>query len=229
MSEMCKWLHEQLLPLPAYRFPFDLDELPDNGIYFFYEKGEIWGHGGDQPRIVRVGSHTGQGNLRSRISETYLLDERGLSLGSLNAKPADRSIFRKNLGRALLNRDRDEYLHVWEIDFTPRQNRERFRHLRDMEKEKGLEQAISALLRDWFCFRVIAVESPTERAELEKRLVGTLAGCEVCAPSESWLGRSSPERKIRDGKLWQVQNLKAGPLGASDKEAVLQAINATRA
>jgi len=56
MSELCKRLHEQLEQLPLIRYPFKLDQLPENGIYFFYEDGEIWGHGGDKPRIVRVGT-----------------------------------------------------------------------------------------------------------------------------------------------------------------------------
>ena len=228
MPELCRWLHEQLSQLPAHSFPFDLEELPENGIYFFYEKGEIWGHGGDEPKIVRIGSHRGQGNLRSRISETYLLDERRLGFGRENAKPADRSIFRKNLGRALLNRAADHYLQIWEIDFTTRRNRDGFRQLRDMVEERRLEESISTLLRDRFSFRVIAVEAPTERKELEKRLIGTIAECELCRPSRTWLGRHSPKTKIREGNLWQMQNLRADPLGPSDEEAVLRAIDLTR-
>ena len=229
MSELCKWLHEQLDQLSMITHPFNLEDLPQNGIYFFYEEAEVWGHGSDEPRIVRIGSHRGQGNLRSRISETYLLDERRLSFGSENAKPADRSIFRKNLGRALLNRDGDDYLEVWEIDFTPTEDRERYRHLRDIEKEKRLEEAISGLLRNRFSFRVIAVDSPAERRDLEKRRICSVARCSLCRPSCDWLGRSSPERKIRDGKLWQVQNLKGHPLEAGDKEPVVLAINSTKA
>ena len=229
MSELCRWLHDQLSQLPMFRFPFHVDDLPQNGIYFFYEEGEVGGHGSDEPRIVRIGSHRGQGNLRSRISETYLLDERRLGFGPDNAKPADRSIFRKNLGRALLNRAGDDYLKIWEIDFTTRRNRDRFRQLRDMEEELRLEESISRLLRDWFSFRVIAAHNQTERRELEKRLIGTVANCELCKPSQNWLGRFSPEPKIRVGNLWQVQHIKGHPVSASDKEGVLRAINSTRA
>ena len=229
MSDICKWLHEQLEQLPLMTHPFIMGCVPQNGIYFFCEQGEAWGHGGNEPRIIRIGSHTGQDNLRTRISETYLLDERKLSFAGDKPKPADRSIFRKNLGRALLNRAGDDYLKVWEIDFTARRNRERFRHLRDMKKEKGLERDISALLRDGFSFTAVAVESAAERRQLEKHLIGTLADCELCRTSRNWLGRFSPKKKIREGNLWQVQNLKAGPLGASDREAVLRAIHLTRA
>jgi hypothetical protein len=117
-------LHEQLEQLPLIRYPFKLDQLPENGIYFFYEDGEIWGHGGDKPRIVRVGTHR-DGNFRSRISEHYLLNESWMDFDENKPKPSDRSIFRKNIGRALLNKDKDSYLQIWNIDFTISKNRER--------------------------------------------------------------------------------------------------------
>lgn len=114
MSELCKWLHEQLERLPIIRFPFELEKLPENGIYFFYEDGEVWGHGGNNTRIVRIGTHRGK-NFRSRINEHFLLDESKMNFDKSKPKPSDRSIFRKNIGRALLNKHSDDYLEVWEI------------------------------------------------------------------------------------------------------------------
>jgi hypothetical protein len=63
-----------------------------NGIYVLFERGEECHDGG---RIVRVGTHTGDGQLRSRMLQHFVNENK------------DRSIFRKNIGRALLNRDRD--------------------------------------------------------------------------------------------------------------------------
>ncbi len=119
MSERCEWLHRQLESLPVVRYPFRLDQLPDNGIYAFYQSGEIWGHGGDSPRIVRIGTHR-DGNFRSRIKDHYRLNAPRLVLDRNKPTPKDRSIFRKNLGRALLNERNDPYLGVWELDFTTR-------------------------------------------------------------------------------------------------------------
>ncbi len=82
MSENCKWLHIQLEQITVIKFPFKLEDLPENGIYFFYEDGEIWGHGGIKPRIVRIGTHK-DGNFRSRIKEHYLLDESKMNFGSM--------------------------------------------------------------------------------------------------------------------------------------------------
>ena len=90
------------------------------GFNFFYEEGENSDHGDgiSRSRIVRIGTHK-ENNFRSRISEHFLLNELKMEFTQINPKPSDRSIFRKNIGRALLNMQRDfDYLRVWEIDFT---------------------------------------------------------------------------------------------------------------
>jgi len=65
----------------------------------FYEDGEVWGHGGDKLRIVRVGTHRG-GSLRNRIAEHYLLGkyERQMYFDRNRPKPSDRSILGRILG-----------------------------------------------------------------------------------------------------------------------------------
>ena len=115
--DLCEWLHRSLDARPLFSCPFDLKALPLNGIYFFYEKGEGCNHEGTRPRIVRVGTHR-DGNFQSRIAEHFLLDERKMSFTQDQPAPHERSIFRKNIGRALLNRAGDPYLSVWEMDFT---------------------------------------------------------------------------------------------------------------
>jgi hypothetical protein len=61
-------------------------------------------------------------------------------------KPSDRSIFRKNLGRAILNRDRSNYLNMWETDFTDRENRIEKGHKRIIELERKVEERITKLV-----------------------------------------------------------------------------------
>ena len=230
MSELCKWLHEQLEQLPLIRYPFKLDQLPENGIYFFYEDGEFWGLGGDKPRIVRVGTHR-DGNFRSRISEHYLLNESWMDFDENKSKPSDRSIFRKNIGRALLNKDKDSYLQIWNIDFTISKNRERWRTKRNIKKEKEVEEKITKILREKFSFRFIILEEQSKRMGnkgLESSLIGTLAHCKLCEPSANWLGKYSPVQKIKEGKLWLVQHLEAEPINENDKEVILNAIRKTK-
>lgn len=222
MSESCKWLHEQLEQLPIIKFPFTIEQLPENGIYFFYENGEIWGHGGNKPRIVRIGTSK-DGNFRSRIKEHYLLDESKMNFDKDKPKPSDRSIFRKHIGRALLNRHKDDYLQIWNIDFMKKENRKSLGHKRNIDKEKRIESKITRILRERFSFRFIMIDTQIERMGskgLEKRLIGTIANCKLCKSSDNWLGKYAPKKqiKIKESGLWLVQHLKANGINENDKK-----------
>jgi hypothetical protein len=231
MSELCKWLHERLDSLPVVSFPFAIEKLPRNGIYFFYENGEDWGHGGTKPRIVRIGTAR-DGNFRSRISEHFLLDERKMQFDTSRAAPHERSIFRKNIGLALLNREHDPYMKVWEKDLTSRQARDEWSSRRNINKEKHIEGEITQILRKTFSFRFLVMDSQAQRmgkTGLESPLIGSVAHCEECRPSDLWLGRYSPKPKISAGKLWLVQYLSSSPLSASDQSLVIDGISQTEA
>lgn len=117
---VCEALHEWANSLPALRFPFADATIPLNGIYVLFEHGEV-AHGTN--RIVRVGTHTGTGQLRSRLRQHFLVENK------------DRSIFRKNIGRALLNRDHDPFLPIWELDRTSRLAREARHQLRSPDRD----------------------------------------------------------------------------------------------
>ena len=211
-------MHEQLEQVPIIKFPFKVEQLPENGIYFFYEKDEIWGHDGNKPRIVRIGTSK-DGNFRSRIKEHYLLDESKMNFDQNKSKPSDKSIFRKNIGRVLLNKDKDDYLKIWNINFTTKKNREEYRDRRDIPKEKKIELEITRILRENFSFRFIIVGKQIERMGskgLEKRLIGTIANCKLCKPSNNWLGKYSPKKQIKESGLWLVQHLKASGINEND-------------
>lgn len=120
-DDLCNAVHQAARALPRIAYAFERSCLPRNGIYLFFEAGESDGHTGDE-RIVRVGTHRSD-NFRSRISEHYLLD-RELEIMADRPAPKDRSIFRKNLGRAWIRKQGIEYLEVWNIDFTTRRNRQ---------------------------------------------------------------------------------------------------------
>jgi len=218
VAELCRDVHVAIRGLPRVRFPFDPAELPRAGIYFFFERGESDGHHGGE-RIVRVGTHRKQ-NFRSRMGEHYLIG-RPLVLRPDKPAPKDRSIFRKNLGRAWIRRSGIDYLDVWDIDFTSRKKRDAFAHLRDMSVERSVEEAVTGLLRENFSFAAVPFDDETLRigsGGLESRLIGTLAGCPDCRPAESWLGLDAPDDRIRTGGLWQVQHLRDAPVGPDDIE-----------
>lgn len=229
MSETCRWLHKQLELLPIFKYPFNSRLLPNNGIYFFYQEGENSDHGNGitRPRIVRIGTHK-DNNFRSRISEHFLLNEARMGFTQTNPKPSDRSIFRKNIGRALLNKQRDfDYPKVWDVDFTSRINRTRYSQPRNIDKEKDIESQITDLLRKEFYFRWIPLVGQRKRMGkegMESRLIGTVANCKLCFSSDNWLGRYSPTPKINSGKLWLSQHLGSIGMTDSDRTYLLETI-----
>ncbi len=230
ITNSCEWLHRQLKALPIFKYPFCLEDLPQNGIYFFYEDGENWGHGGNLPRMVRIGTHKGN-NFRSRINDHFLFNDRKMSFNQMKAAPKDRSIFRKNIGRSLLNKEKDDYLEIWEIDFTPRENRERYGHLRDIQKEKTIESEVTQILRENFSFKFIMMDSQIKRmggTGLESSLIGTVASCAFCRPSNNWLGNYSPIQKIKESGLWLVQHLMDDEINEKDKITISNAITKTK-
>ncbi len=230
MSALCQWLHEQLDELPLVAFPFNLNTLPPNGIYFFYEQNELLAHSPFNQRIVRIGTHR-NGNFRSRISQHFLLDNRKMHFNENGAAPKDRSIFRKNIGRALLNQQHNPYLPIWDIDFTTLKARAKSSHLRNISYEAELEIKITSLLRKDFKFRYIIVEDDTKRIGsqgLENALIGTVAGCDLCKPSTGWLGNNSPVHAIVSSGLWQTQHVTHSPLSESDRKTVEAGIAETK-
>ena len=114
-DDLCQAVHEAARALPRVAYPFDRSDLPRDGIYLFFEAGEYDGHTGAE-RIVRVGTHR-NGNFRSRISEHYMLNKE-LNIRADRSPPRDRSIFRKNLGRAWICKQNIGYLDVWNTDLT---------------------------------------------------------------------------------------------------------------
>jgi hypothetical protein len=201
MNNHCHILHQWLNALNRYSFPFDESQLPFNGIYFLFEKGES-AHNGD--RITRIGSHTGANQLRSRLYQHFLKENK------------DRSIFRKNIGRTLLNKNRDPFLEKWELDLTSAQAKHIWSSRIDFNKQQIIEKLVSGLIERDFSFAVIQVDDDNRRLYLEKRLIATVSLCKECFPSENWFGKYSTKEKIRLSGLWQEQHLSKEPL--SEKE-----------
>ncbi len=110
-----------------YTFPFEQNkiEIPKNGIYIIFENGEQFN---TYDRIVRVGTHTGENQLHARLKQHFIKENK------------NRSIFRKNIGRCLLNKTQNPYLINWELDTTSKIDRERNSPLIDFELETGIRK-----------------------------------------------------------------------------------------
>lgn len=199
---VCEALHLWANSKPIHTYPFDRASIPRNGIYILFENGET-AHGGR--RIVRIGTHTGDNQLWSRLCQHFVHENK------------DRSIFRKNIGRALLNRDGDPFLRTWEIDLTSKNMRAVHAGV-DLARQPAIEQEVSSYMRRNFSFSAVQVDSKAERLAFEAKMISTLWCCETCQPSPLWLGRYSTKTKIRESGLWLVNELNAQELDAQDLE-----------
>ena len=190
---ICERVHNLFNGVMRHRFPFEVNLIPANGIYVLFERGEH-AHG-ELDRIVRVGTHTGQDNLRQRLPEHFLVENK------------DRSIFRKNIGRAILNRRNDPFLPQWETDLTTRAARNRLAGQIDFARLTQIEAEVSSVIRESFTFCVFRVDDREYRLELEERIIATVNQCLDFRPSTNWLGNYSPKNQIRERGLWLVQGL----------------------
>jgi len=197
---------------------------------FFYQEGEFWEHGDNMLRIVRIGTHK-NGNFRSRIKEHFLFNESKMNFDQMKPRPSDRSIFRKHIGRALLKKENDGYLKIWDEDLISKQKRKKYKSSRDIKKEKNLECKITKIIREQFSFRFIVIDKQAERMGnkgLESSLIGTLSHCKLCKPSNNWLGCFSPRKQIKNNGLWLVQHINHEGINNRDKETISDAIRRTK-
>ena len=201
LKNNCAALHAWARSLPRHTFPFDEAGIPKDGLYLLFEEGEQ-AHGG--PRVVRVGTHTGNGQLLSRLRQHFVMANK------------DRSIFRKNIGRALLKRSKDRYADVWELDMTTAAARKKDGNKIDADKQHKIEQEVTAYMQKAFSFAVVPIPELLRRLQMESKIISTLSLCEACEPSATWLGRSSPKLKIRESGLWLVNELYKTPLTEAD-------------
>jgi len=230
MSEECKKIHQLIEQLPLIRIgdDFDFKTLPIAGIYFFYEKGEYSDHFPNCNRIVRVGTHR-KNNFQTRIKDHYLDSKKELVLDKAKSAPHDRSIFRNHIGRCLLNMNGDSlYIkNVWKINKTPKIKNKKCEHLRDINKELGLEKEISRILRQQFSFRYIILDDEKQRMgekSMESALIATIAQCKSCMPSTNWLGNNSPEDKIKNSGMWNMHHVNARIIDENQFELLKRAV-----
>lgn len=210
MSSVCHKLHELFHKFERHHFPYDVNKIPQNGIYILFEKDEP-GHEAD--RIVRIGTHTGSNQLRSRLKQHFVNENK------------DRSIFRKNVGRCILNKNNDKYLGVWELDSTAREGREQNKNKVNIEYQQEIEKEITKYIQDKFSFCVIEVNDEKDRIKLESKLISTVAQCRECGASKNWFGLYSPKEKIRESGLWQVNELNHEPLSEDEVEGLKHELN----
>ena len=183
IEDICLEIHKLINSTPIFYEP---KQVPfNNGLYFFYERGEVSPHS-PEGRIVRVGNHPRSDNgLIRRLRLHYS--------GNKNS-----SVFRRLPGSALMRRTdpTNPCLLHWEKQDEP-----------TCERCKPLEREISKLLRTNFWFRCIEIKDRGLRNMLEKKLIATISLCSECKPSEGWLGRYAYSDAVRRSGLWNCKHV----------------------
>lgn len=181
-EKICETVHKELDRLKA-RGEKPKYDVPQNGIYFWYEKGEIRRGGGQ--RVTRVGTHKKPNRLHARIKEHYGLNREG-------------SAFRKHLGGAIMGRNQEPVSEIkewYKARRSPCFNDQKFR---------SYEAQVTAQAK-LGNYRVLKVDDSNERMQLEEKLIALFSHCNHCRPSKNWLGNHAYRKEIRDSGLWNVE------------------------
>lgn len=202
-------LHKMFNERKRFRFPFNQNknEIPKNGVYLIFEEGEYFEN---FDRIVRIGTHTGNNQLCARLEQHFLKPNK------------NRSIFRKNIGRCILNREKSDYLSLWDLDITSRIDKEKNLPLLNLDFEKIIESKISNYIQNNLSFCVFEVNEKEDRLFWESKIISTLYKSNQLIPTKSWLGNYSTKYKITESGLWQVNNLNGSELTMEELKVLEQ-------
>jgi hypothetical protein len=152
VNKNCLLIHEVFNKTPRLYWN-DMKKIPfNNGIYIMFEKGEEY-FGMD--RIVRIGTHNEDDRLRKLLKDHFI------------TKNSDGSIFRKNIGRALLHMTNDPYGRVWELDTSKRKVREASAEIINLEYESQIENRIGDYSKENISFVCFQVNEKSDRLRLE--------------------------------------------------------------
>lgn len=175
------------------KIPFEasIDEegLPTKGIYFIFEQGEMRSTSGKGMRIVKVGTHA-----TMPFSKSWLYQRIRAHRGNdddLNGHHR-RSMLRKNIGRAIMKRDRLS-CPTWEKRVKP------------VPAERRIEEKISKYIRKRMSYLYLKIDDDPstwrKRIWFFRNLLSLISNYGkdeiIDPPSKGWLGHNFPD-KITD-------------------------------
>lgn len=204
-TNLCKAVHEFFNQMSRMDYKTISDIPFNNGIYIMFENGQKYG---DLDRIVRIGTHTSDNRLKIRLKDHFI------------NKNKDGSIFRKNIGKAMLNKSHDQYLDIWTLDTSNRYNKDKINE----EKEAKIENSVSNYLQNNVSFVCFHVAKKEDRLRLEEALISLLNKSDDFYPDNDWLGKFSSVNKISQSGLWLTQGLDADPLTAAEFAMIKESV-----
>jgi Family of unknown function (DUF6884) len=172
---------------------------PQSGVYLYFEPGEYRSNS-NIPRIVRVGTHGVSRGSKATLWNR-LRTHRGASDGTGNHRG---SIFRLHVGAAIAAKDPTLARTTWGVGqlVSPDVRKE------EEELERAVSKYIGTMSVLWLAIEDDASPA-SDRAYIERNLIGLLVGKKgpIDQPSANWLGRFSPNERIRSSGLWNLDFL----------------------
>ncbi len=247
-ERICSELHRELCKLEKYEVPSETDgrgafkfgdvDVPKNGMYFFFQKGEE-GHNGD--RIVRVGinktkklalrmsNHFRLDPLRSVFStyliHIYILYLMGPKLDEWTGTCNPNKIF-----------DANRFDELYRVNKKPSDLEKDLKILRsrmykgNTDRLEGYRKALLPYFRENFRYSFVWFPDELEERDLmEDGIIGTVAHCNKCGPSSTWIGKLAPHKATREYGLW-LRNCTSGRkrLSEDGKLKMVEYIEKTR-
>jgi hypothetical protein len=175
-------------------------EIPQQGVYFFFDREERSNVIKDHPKIVRIGTHGvsagSKATLRQRLRAHF-----GTKNGAGNHRS---SVFRLHVGECIIKKYclQDLYPHWGKGSISEKSV---------IQSEVDLELKVSEYIRNlhlgWIKVDGLSEKNNT-RAALEKELIQSLTQYNIAIEQSTsdWLGTFSSRPSIRHSGLWNVQH-----------------------
>lgn len=205
-ENLCNQLHSIFNGAKQYNYE-QINQIPfNNGIYIMFEKNEYYG---EMHRIVRIGTHTSQNRLKQRLKDHFISENK------------DGSIFRKNIGKALLNSENNPYLKVWNLD----SRKPEYIKYVNYETQKEIENQVTEYLQNNITFTAFRVDDAACRLRIENGIIASLNKQNDFGPNVNWLGNFSTEIEIRQSGMWLKRGLDDIPLSQNELEVIVNQLN----
>lgn len=183
-------IHRAVWTLPRYNYLM-IDEIPfKEGVYFIIDENEAYA---GYPRIVRVGTHKGDGRLKKRLRQHFMTEDK------------NGSILRKYVGSALLGQTKDDYLEIWGYNSRNPKVYKAWQKKINVNKERAVEVKVSRYLRECTSFCCIEIEGYSERLKFKEKILRSLYEDESFGATDTWLGRFNPMLHIGTYGLWNEE------------------------
>jgi hypothetical protein len=175
-----------------------------------FEKSEKYK---EYDRIVRIGTHTSDNRLKKRLTNHFVNENK------------DGSIFRKNIGLALLTKAADPYFSVWNLDTSRPEICTSHAGSINQDYQKKIEKEVTRYLQQNMTFVCIPVDQASDRLRLEEGLIASLNQSPNFKSSSSWLGLYNQKREIAESGLWNSQGLNGILLNKQEIEDVKRMVS----